>query len=658
MVNDIVLETWTKNGERTGLIRHRNDEDTKPLHAYRSQILVIFMIFSVLIITFLLSVIDFWIDDDQFVQSQHAIVKNKDHLAMKNREYFYQCAPIVSCDYSDKYRTSNGTCNNPNNPIWGSSNTPFIRLVDAHYSDGISKLRTSSDGEPLPSAREIQVKLFLNKQIRIPDKNNQLLMQWGQFVAHDVSNLAIDTNGEDCCTYKNELGVSRACEATIKIPIDDPVYSKYNITCMRFTRAMTSNNYSCPLQPLTFIDDASHFIDGSQIYGSNDYVVSKLRSFTGGTLISVLDNNQEFCPRSSFNSSDTNKYLYNSGDSRANLNLGIALFHNMFLRFHNYVAFKLKIENSLWSDEKLYQESRRFVGAIIQHITYTQFLPIILGKNYTKDEVLYGNNKYDPTVNPSTSQEFSTGAFRVLHNIIPAQHRFIDSNYTTVQIVNVTDWMNCPYLLQQGSNYDQLLRGLLSTEGRLSQPSYNPLISNLMFHSNNLIGVDLLSYDIQRGRDTGLPPYNKMRQLCGLPVAKSFDDLIDIIPIDDIYKLETLYSSVDDIDFIVGALLETPENDALVGNTSRCIIRDFFYRSRVGDRFFYDNNGQSGQFSKNQLEIIKSINLDHIICTTSSVDNLQKNIFTKVDNGWYSPMKWSCSEKYMIDFKPWKEQYD
>lgn len=45
-----------------------------------------------------------------------------------------------------------------------------------------------------------------------------------------------------------------------------------------------------------------------------------------------------------------------------------------------------------------------------------------------------------------------------------------------------------------------------------------------------MIGVDLLSYDIQRGRDTGLPPYNKMRELCGLPVAKSFDDLVDVIP--------------------------------------------------------------------------------------------------------------------------------
>jgi len=58
-----------------------------------------------------------------------------------------------------------------------------------------------------------------------------------------------------------------------------------------------------------------------------------------------------------------------------------------------------------------------------------------------------------------------------------------------------------------------------------------------MFHTNNSIGVDLLSYDIQRGRDTGLPPYNKMRELCGLPVAKSFSDLIDVIPTDVSDKL-------------------------------------------------------------------------------------------------------------------------
>lgn len=49
-------------------------------------------------------------------------------------------------------------------------------------------------------------------------------------------------------------------------------------------------------------------------------------------------------------------------------------------------------------------------------------------------------------------------------------------------------------------------------------------------------GFDLLSYDIQRGRDNGLPPYNKMRQLCGLKKAIRFDDLSDLISL-QVYKI-------------------------------------------------------------------------------------------------------------------------
>ncbi|XP_025408382.1 peroxidase-like isoform X2 [Sipha flava] len=644
----------------------KNDNGRIFYGKHRFKMLIIFLTFAILVSTFVISVISFWTvnssDDDSPIQSTYSIDKFGNHSTLlKNDNYIKQCATIVSCDFNDKYRTINGTCNNLNNPTWGSSNTPFIRLVGAHYSDGISKLRISSDGKSLPSARKIQVQLFLYKQTNIPDINNQLLMQWGQFVAHDVSILEIDVNGEDCCSYQNQLSVSKACEAIIKIPMDDPVYSKYNKTCMEFTRAMTSINYSCSLQssePSTFMNDATHYIDGSQIYGSDDHTASTLRSYTNGKMKSVTreDDFQESCPYSFVGSSSSFNKTYSS-NSGANSNLGMALFHDMFLRFHNFVALELKNAVPLWSDETLYQESRKIVGAVIQHITYTQFLPTILGKKYTEERVLAEDDDYIATVNPSTSQEFSAGAFRVLHSIVPAQHRFVDSKYITLRTINVTDWTDCPYLLRQGSNFDDLLRGLLFTEGRLRQPSYNPLISNLMFHSNNLIGVDLLSYDIQRGRDTGLPPYNKIRELCGLPVAKSFTDLIDVMPLDDIYDLEKLYSSVDDVDFLVGALLETPETDALVGNTSRCIIGDFFYRSRVGDRFFYDGKNLPKQFSSDQLEIIKSISLNHIICATSSVDNLQKHIFAKVDNGWYSSMKWTCNEKYIIDFKPWEKLF-
>jgi len=45
------------------------------------------------------------------------------------------------------------------------------------------------------------------------------------------------------------------------------------------------------------------------------------------------------------------------------------------------LADKLHKINPSWSDEKIYQETRRIVGAVIQVITYEHFLPIILGKN-------------------------------------------------------------------------------------------------------------------------------------------------------------------------------------------------------------------------------------------------------------------------------------
>lgn len=45
------------------------------------------------------------------------------------------------------------------------------------------------------------------------------------------------------------------------------------------------------------------------------------------------------------------------------------------------------------------------------------------------------------------------------------------------------------------------------------------------------IGVDLMSADIVKGRDVGLPPYNQVRHFCGYPLAEDFEDLLDLIHI-------------------------------------------------------------------------------------------------------------------------------
>lgn len=48
--------------------------------------------------------------------------------------------------------------------------------------------------------------------------------------------------------------------------------------------------------------------------------------------------------------------------------------------------------------------------------------------------------------------------------------------------------------------------------------------------SEEELGLDGFSLDIQRGRDHGLPSYNTFREKCGINKAKDFGDLIDTIP--------------------------------------------------------------------------------------------------------------------------------
>jgi len=67
-------------------------------------------------------------------------------------------------------------------------------------------------------------------------------------------------------------------------------------------------------------------------------------------------------------------------------------------------------------------------------------------------------------------------------------------------------------------------------------------------------GFDLMSYDIQRGRDNGLPPYNKMRHICGLKKANKFNDLSDLISSE--VKLFTFLNGFRTIDIIPALYFE------------------------------------------------------------------------------------------------------
>lgn len=116
-----------------------------------------------------------------------------------------------------------------------------------------------------------------------------------------------------------------------------------------------------------------------------------------------------------------------SGDDRVNVHPQLAVIHTVWHREHNRVADKLARLNPDWSDEVLYQEARRIVIAEIQHITYKEWLPILLGRRYIRTIGLAVGNSYSRSYNsndePAVSNEAATAALRFLNSLIQGKLR-------------------------------------------------------------------------------------------------------------------------------------------------------------------------------------------------------------------------------------------
>jgi hypothetical protein len=91
----------------------------------------------------------------------------------------------------------------------------------------------------------------------------------------------------------------------------------------------------------------------------------------------------------------------------------LMMIHIIFLLEHNYQAQRVKSKYPSLSDEAVFQEARRRNIALIQHITYYEFLPKLLG------EELPPYSCYDKNIFPNTDLFFATVSMRYAHTNIP-----------------------------------------------------------------------------------------------------------------------------------------------------------------------------------------------------------------------------------------------
>lgn len=121
-------------------------------------------------------------------------------------------------------------------------------------------------------------------------------------------------------------------------------------------------------------------------------------------------------PNANCQLSGSSNFCFEAGDSRVNLHPGLTSYHTIFVREHNRIAKKLKKLNNHWDDETLFQEARRIVIAEIQHITYHEWMPIVLGKKYV-DIIKKCNNSLE-TYDPSVSNAFASASIRGLSSLM------------------------------------------------------------------------------------------------------------------------------------------------------------------------------------------------------------------------------------------------
>ena len=508
-------------------------------------------------------------------------------------------------------RSYDGTNNNidPRKRDWGATEIPLFRELPAEY--GPSDPKNAMGGTTRPSARQISNAVIDEPVTTFNERGlSTFVYVWGQFLDHDISLTPTGTT-----EY-----------VPVPLPPDEVIFTE----AIPFFRSevVPGSGVSSPRDQMNL---NTAWIDGSGVYGSDSVRARWLRLFKNGkmkvstgnflpynTTTGELSAPVDVTAPSMANDSDHTVKTFVAGDIRAAEHPGILSLHTLFVREHNKICDRLMLEG-FRNDEEIYQRARKEIAALIQQVTYEEFLPAIGIK-------LNAYLGYNPNARPDLANTFATAAYRIGHTMVADDILLRTNNCEEVEPgeLDLVDAFWVPSLVVK-YNLEPFLKGFAAHTQYETDTKINSVLRNFLFVSPNnpvRFGIDLGSLNIQRGRDHGLPNYNAVRKYYTGAAATSFLQVTSKPALAD--SLKKLYGTPDNMDLWIGILAEDHVAGKSVGNTIHQMLKKQFENLRDGDFYFYKNDPYLPFLTRFRLSRTK---FSDVIKRNTSLTNLQSNVF-------------------------------
>ncbi|MCA1851193.1 MAG: catalase, partial [Beggiatoa sp.] len=474
-------------------------------------------------------------------------------------------------------RTFDGTYNDLSDPQMGAVGSSFGRNLKPDY-------RPDLFDEPNPIVVSQQL---LYRKTFLPARSlNLLAAAWIQFQVHDWVNHARYPLGEKDVRVPLPLGMT-GWSNTPGGQLEPEMRIAGNISL--------GEDRPDGLQRL-FPNDASHWWDGSEVYGADSV---KARTLRDGAKLRLSP--EGYLPEDTrgFEITGFNESWW----------LGLSGLHTLFAREHNLLCDELRAHYRGWNDDQVYHTARLIVSALIAKIHTVEWTPAILATEGIK--LGLGANWNGPPANdwlarlglwlldehasvgiPSTLPDHHAAPYSLtedfvtvyrMHPLLPDDYCFYD--YRTGELLGQRNFLEI-----QGNKADDEMRALglhnmlysfgISHPGAITLHNYP---RSLQAFERDGERIDLSVVDLVRTRRRGVPRYNDFRAGLHKPRITKWEDLC--ANPESVRLMRSIYRSIDKVDTMVGLFAEAPPEGFGFSDTAFRVFILMASRRLQSDRF-------------------------------------------------------------------------